>query len=58
MDEGKECGMPLLYAEYHPYAACLMFKACHDVETVQDNLDSVVAHGYQQAIEEGSNDIA
>jgi hypothetical protein len=38
-------------ADYHPYAACLMFKACRDSEGVQANLDAVVAHGYQLAVE-------
>jgi hypothetical protein len=33
--------------EYHPYAACLMFKACHDGETVRANLDGVRANGAQ-----------
>ena len=47
----QECGMQTEIAAYHPYAACLMFKACHNSETVQVNLDSVVAHGYQNAYE-------
>ena len=47
-----ECGMQTEIVEYHPYAACLMFKACHDSETVQANLDSVIAHGYQLAYQE------
>lgn len=25
-----ECGMPCKADEYHPYAACLMFKQYHD----------------------------
>lgn len=41
--EGKvvacgECGMPCTPNEYHPYAACLMFKACHDSKVVRANL--------------------
>jgi len=28
--------------EYHPYAACLMFKACHDREVVRHNLDGAL----------------
>lgn len=40
-----DCGMPVNSTEYHPYAACLMFKACHDGRVVQDNLDAVVVHG-------------
>ncbi len=37
----RECGMPCFALEYHPYAACLMFKACHDSGTVRANLASV-----------------
>lgn len=47
----EECGMLVLVDEYHPYAACLMFKACHDSATVEANLASVLSHGYQQAID-------
>lgn len=32
-------------AVYHPYAACLMFKACKNGDTVQANLDAVVKYG-------------
>lgn len=35
------CGMPCAANEYHPYAACLMFKACQNAETVRANLDDV-----------------
>lgn len=38
-----ECGMPCAANEYHPYAACLMFKACHNSEVVRANLEAV--HG-------------
>lgn len=31
--------------EYHPYAACLMFKACHDGNVVRANLEAVVTYG-------------
>lgn len=48
-----ECGMPCESTDYHPYAACLMFKACHNSATVKANLDGVVAFGYQMACEEG-----
>jgi len=37
----QECGMPVSVSEYHPYAACLMFKACHNSGTVRANLESV-----------------
>ena len=36
-----DCGMPCKPGEYHPYAACLMFKACHNSETVRANLEAV-----------------
>ena len=44
-DPCMECGMLVSPAEYHPYAACLMFKSCHDSATVQANLDAVIAYG-------------
>ncbi len=40
-----QCGMLLLPDDYHPYAGCLMFLACHDSETVLANLDAVLEHG-------------
>lgn len=49
-----ECGMCIAPMEYHPYAACLMFKGCHDAITVRANRDALVAHGYQMACEEGN----
>lgn len=36
-----ECGMVCAPGEYHPYAACLMFKACHDGAAVLANLRAV-----------------
>lgn len=33
-----KCGMPCRAGEYHPFAACLMFKACHNSETVRANI--------------------
>jgi len=36
-----DCGMPCAPNEYHPYAACLMFKACRNSEVVRANLDAV-----------------
>lgn len=33
-----ECGMDCEVGEFHPYAACLMFKACHDSSIVRANL--------------------
>lgn len=39
-----ECGMPCEPNEYHPYAACLMFKACHNSIVVRTNLSAVANH--------------
>lgn len=40
----QECGMVCRTpTEYHPYAACLMFKACHDGDKVRANLEAVRA---------------
>jgi len=51
-----ECGMEVRRGEYHPYAACLMFKACGDRETVQSNLLEIknawTRIGYKDAMEE------
>lgn len=47
----KECGMPVERGDYHPYAACLMFKQCQDLKTVEDNLQAVVKYGFQIALE-------
>ena len=41
----KECGMALRCGEYHPYAACLMFKSCGNRDTVRNNLKDVLSHG-------------
>ncbi|RYF50424.1 MAG: hypothetical protein EOO27_31795 [Comamonadaceae bacterium] len=43
-----ECGMPCTPAEYHPYAACLMFKACYDSAIVRANLNAVRAQAAPQ----------
>jgi len=39
-----ECGMPCRPGEYHPYAACLMFKACRNSDTVRGNLQDAQDH--------------
>ena len=42
MNTCQECGMVVKgMSEYHPYAACLMFKACHDGEVVRASLAAV-----------------
>lgn len=40
-----ECGMLCDPLEYHPYAACLMFKACGDSKVVHENLSAIIAYG-------------
>jgi hypothetical protein len=43
------CGMAVgAEDEYHPHAACLMFRACEDAAQVNDNLAAVVEHGSAQ----------
>ena len=49
-----ECGMTLAHPnEYHPYAACLMYKSCKDRDTVLDNLQSVIDYGYDTGFKHG-----
>jgi hypothetical protein len=38
--------------EYHPYAACLMFKSCHDGDRVRENLQAVHEQGRLAGLEE------
>ena len=45
-----ECGMMCEAVEYHPYAACLMFKQCLNSETVRANLQAVRDDSYQQGM--------
>ena len=44
-----QCGMVCEPNEYHPYAACMMYRDCHDSETVRANLNAVVEHGRKPA---------
>jgi hypothetical protein len=48
-----DCGMPCSPNEYHPYAACLMFKACHDGEQVRANLNATRLDGYNKGWDDG-----
>lgn len=49
-----KCGMVLIDPqEYHPFAACLMYKQCKDELTVRDNLAAVVDHGHKIGVEHG-----
>lgn len=36
-----ECGMIVKLGEYHPFAACLMYKGCKDEKTVRENMKAV-----------------
>ncbi len=48
MSPCAECGMPVAGDAYHPYAACLMFKQCHNSETVKASLMAVVAFAQKE----------
>ena len=48
-----ECGMMCEAVEYHPYAACLMFKHCLNSETVRANLQAVRDDIYHQGLVAG-----
>lgn len=37
----QECGMPVQLGEYHPFAACLMFKGCKDPSVVRANINAI-----------------
>lgn len=39
----NQCGMTTEDNEYHPFAACLMFRSCRDSSTVRENLLAVQA---------------
>jgi len=39
--------MPVSINEFHPFAACLMFKACKSSRIVRANLEEVVYYGEQ-----------
>lgn len=49
-----ECGMVCNAGEYHPYAACLMFKHCRNSETVRANLQAVRQQGRVEGLREAS----
>lgn len=44
LSDCAECGMPCTRGEYHPHAACLMFKGCHDSATVRAGLAAIREH--------------
>ena len=39
-----DCGMSVQIGDWHPFAACLMYKGCGDKEVVEANLKSVMTH--------------
>ena len=43
-----QCGMPVCIGDYHPFAACLMFRGCGEADTVTDNLDALVSRWTDQ----------
>lgn len=49
----QECGMPVALGEYHPFAACLMFKGCHNSETVRANLKAVTETWFEMGRRQG-----
>ncbi len=50
-----ECGMVLFEpTEYHPYAACLMFKASRDSLATRANLHQVVNYGRELEAKDGA----
>lgn len=54
----SECGMILHSTdEYHPYAACLMFKQCQDSVIVRANLEAVKQAGYRAALPQPTTDV-
>jgi hypothetical protein len=44
-----ECGMPVLPKEYHPYAACVLYRQLGQSDKVSDLLLDVVRYGYKSA---------
>lgn len=50
--ECQECKMLVFEDEYHPYGACLMFKACKNGNTVRQNLMAITDHVENNFIED------
>jgi len=38
--------------DYHPEAACLLYKATNDAHKVYELLDQVIGHGFQMALKQ------
>lgn len=45
----EECGMACEPREFHPFAACLLFKQTKDAAAVRANLAAVIEYGRQLA---------
>lgn len=43
----QECGMPVKIGDYHPFAACLMFKGCNNSNTVKENLKQITTQWFE-----------
>lgn len=43
-----ECGMLVGWGDFHPFAACLMFRGCGDADTVRVNLHALQCHWLAQ----------
>lgn len=44
-----QCGMVMVRPdEYHPYAACLMFRGCHDGDMVRTSLKDVIEQAFAE----------
>lgn len=53
MDICTACGMPVQSGDhYHPHAACLMFRACHNSADVEANLRGVGVYHRLAALRE------
>lgn len=53
-----DCGMPCSYGDYHPYAACLMFKDSHSSEIVRENLQAILEEGRATSTQTNRNKTA
>jgi hypothetical protein len=49
-DHCAECGMACLPGDYHPYAACVMYRQCRQSEKVESWLKQIMDYGAKQAI--------
>lgn len=52
----QECGMPVQLGEYHPFAACLMFKGSGDAGVVRVHLQMITSQWFAMGKREGQHD--